>query len=85
MSDQDNSQEVSQSKGHGYKKDKRVKQPWTLQRCLKAARRFATEEEWRQGAPSSYKAAHSHGWVKDCFAAFRKPQEHAHEPMRKSA
>ena len=85
MSDKHNSEEAPQSSAPAYKKDKRIKQPWTLKRCLKAARRFSNEEDWKQGAPSSYKAAHSHGWVKECFAAFRQPEGHAHEPLRKSA
>lgn len=39
---------------------------WTLARCQKYARRFKSEQEWKDGAPSSYKSAVAHGWVKDC-------------------
>lgn len=50
---------------------KRVKQGWTIQRCMKAARRFTTEAEWKVGAPSSWKSATAHGWVKDCVAQMK--------------
>ena len=45
---------------------KNAKQAWTLNRCQKAARRFANEADWKAGAPSSYKAATAKGWVADC-------------------
>lgn len=42
-----------------------VKKPkWTEARCRKLARRFASLEQWKFGAPSSYKSAEAHGWVK---------------------
>lgn len=48
--------------------EKKVKTAWTLERCLKAARRFSTEAEWAAGAPAAYKSAQSHGWVAQCTA-----------------
>jgi len=45
---------------------KATKQPWTVERCKKNARRFATADDWKHGAPSSYKAAESKGWIKEC-------------------
>jgi hypothetical protein len=54
---------------------------WNLNRCKKYARRFPNEEEWKKGAPSSYKAAAAKGWIRDCF-----PQaESASEPKKKRA
>lgn len=48
---------------------KKVKIAWTLEKCMKAARRFKSENEWSAGAPAAYKSAQSHGWVKQCVAA----------------
>jgi hypothetical protein len=45
---------------------------WTLARCKKFARRFHNEAEWQAGAPSSYKSAVAHGWMKDCKTVFIK-------------
>ena len=39
---------------------------WTIENCQKAAKRFATIESWSEGAPSSFKAASAHNWVKQC-------------------
>jgi hypothetical protein len=55
----------SESPQESQKREKR-KSPWTLEKCQKAARRFASPEEWAQGAPSSYKAAVARGWEHDC-------------------
>ena len=46
------------------KKAKKV--AWSLKRCKKAANRFNNVDEWANGAPSSYKAACSHGWLDEC-------------------
>jgi hypothetical protein len=43
-----------------------VKHPWTLERCVKAASRFTSVDEWCEGAPSSFKAAEAHGWLMEC-------------------
>lgn len=45
------------------KKEKEKKAPWTLERCRKVANRFASEPEWKKGAPSSYKSAQANGWT----------------------
>jgi hypothetical protein len=42
------------------------KSRWTLEACMKAARRFDVRAEWAEGAPSSYKAAVARGWVEQC-------------------
>jgi len=39
---------------------------WTLERCMKTARRFQTLEEWSVGTPSCYKAAVARGYVAKC-------------------
>jgi hypothetical protein len=44
---------------------------WTLEKCVKIARRFTNENEWKDGAPSCYKAAIAKGWQKECFAVFK--------------
>lgn len=48
---------------------KKKKEAWTLEKCVKSARRFQSENEWSVGAPASYKSATSHGWVKQCVGA----------------
>ncbi len=42
------------------------KSRWTLDACLKAAKRFQTREDWAERAPSSYKAALARGFVPQC-------------------
>lgn len=39
---------------------------WTLERCMKTARRFQSLEEWSVGAPACYKAAVARGYVAKC-------------------
>lgn len=51
---------------------KSKKQPWTLDRCLRAARRFDSVSAWQKGAPSSYKAASARNWLDKCVA-YMKP------------
>ena len=66
MSEQQNQEGQVVSSGGGINK-KRDKKVWTLQRCKKAAGRYNSEEAWKIGSPSSYKAAASHKWVKECL------------------
>lgn len=61
--------------------EKSTKTAWTLERCLKTARRFSSEKDWASGAPAAYKSAVSHGWVAQCTA--KMPG--AKTAMRKSA
>ena len=42
------------------------KSRWTLQTCMKVAKRFNARTEWAAGAPSCYKAATAKGWVDQC-------------------
>jgi len=49
-------------------RQKKENNRWTLARCLKAAKRFDNPTAWKDGAPSSYKAANAHGWQKECCA-----------------
>lgn len=65
---------------------KKKKEPWTLEKCIKSARRFHSEAEWSAGAPASYKSAFSHGWVKQCVGAMSGTgAKSAKAPVRKSA
>jgi hypothetical protein len=64
--------------------ESKKKQPWTLERCQKAARRFTSEQEWQAGAPASHKSATAHGWVKQCVSVMMKPKK-VQAPTRKSA
>lgn len=64
---------------------KHTKVPWTLQRCKKAARRFHSEEEWRLGAPSSYKSATAHGWATECIAQYKGQLSEVGKPTSKKA
>ena len=78
------------------KKEKKAKKVWTLEKCLKAARRFLSQEEWARQAPSSFKSASSHRWLDQCCAHMhgnsnssptsqpRKKQK-AHPPGKMSA
>ncbi len=54
--------------------EKKLKQQnkWTLEKCHKIAKRFATMEEWQTGAPSSFKAAAAKNWVTQCSSHFAK-------------
>jgi len=52
---------------------KTVKVIWTLDRCKKYARRFATEAVWASAASASYKAAVAHGWKDECVAQMGRP------------
>jgi hypothetical protein len=47
------------------------KSAWTLERCMKFARRFKSEMEWADGAPASYKSAMAHGWVAQCMPSVK--------------
>lgn len=70
------------------KKEKKSKKVWTLEKCLKVAKRFPTKDEWVRGAPSSYKSALSHQWIEKCIAHMKEPvkQEKAKgKTLRKSA
>jgi hypothetical protein len=56
------------------------KAKWTLQRCRKIARRFDTVEQWKFGAPSSYKSAEAHDWVKTIEdQVWNNPQTFTHK------
>lgn len=48
------------------KRETKVESRWNLPLCLKFAKRFQTEVEWAQGAPSSYKAAMARGFMAEC-------------------
>jgi hypothetical protein len=60
---------------------KPTKAKWTVERAMKAARRFDTEDAWKAGAPASYKAAISHGWVAACIRHMNAKVK----PLRRSA
>jgi hypothetical protein len=52
---------------HGLPLRTKKKSAWTLERCMKFAKRFKTEQEWAAGAPASYKSAAAHGWIAQCM------------------
>lgn len=52
---------------HVHQARTKKKSIWTLERCQKFARRFASEAEWAAGSPSSYKSAQAHGWTALCI------------------
>ena len=41
---------------------------WTLEKCLKIAKKYKTIKEWRQGHFNSYCAAQYHKWHSKCTA-----------------
>jgi hypothetical protein len=53
---------------HESARQEKKKSRWTLEMCMKYARRFESREAWQAGAPSSFKSAMSHGWVEACCA-----------------
>ncbi len=53
---------------HEIKKRESKGSRWTLEACMKAAKRFDSVEAWSKGFPSSYKAAVSRGYDKQCSA-----------------
>jgi hypothetical protein len=48
-----------------------IKVEWTLERCLKYARRYPNEAVWASDSPASYKSAVAHGWKDQCVAAMK--------------
>jgi hypothetical protein len=57
---------------------------WTLEACLKVAKRFETREEWEFGAPSCFKSATAHGWDVKCSAHMKgTPIKSAKKPVEK--
>jgi hypothetical protein len=56
----------------GMAENKAKKKEWTLDRLMKTARRFETEDAWKMGAPSSYKAAVAKGMIAQCVGHMRK-------------
>jgi len=50
---------------------KAEKSMWTLEKCLKTARRFSTESEWQKGCPAAYKSATAHGWLAQCTSGMK--------------
>jgi hypothetical protein len=50
------------------------KSEWTLEKCMKYARRYPTEIVWASASPSSYKSAKAHGWLNQCLAEMTKPK-----------
>lgn len=61
------------------------KEAWTLEKCVKSARRFQSETEWSAGAPASYKSATAHGWVKQCLGSMAGGAAKTTKTVRKSA
>lgn len=47
------------------------KSRWTIALCKKYAKRFHSAEAWAEGAPASFKAAKSKGWLKECVALMK--------------
>ncbi len=45
---------------------------WSLEKCQKIAKRFASAKEWEHGAPASYKSAVHHHWIAQCMPTARK-------------
>ena len=63
---QEKKQKVTSTLQTKQSEEKIKKASWTLERCKKTARRYASTEEWQKGAPSSYKAASAKGWIQNC-------------------
>jgi hypothetical protein len=62
-----------------HKEETHKKNAWSLERCTKAASRYTNADDWKKGAPSSYKAAQAHGWYNECCKHLQAP---ARKPMQ---
>jgi len=75
-------------KVHTLNREKRESK-WSLERCMKFAKRFDTVEQWAKGTPSCYKAAVAHGWDIQCIAAIKSKGKSqtkvTKQPLKKSA
>jgi hypothetical protein len=58
---------------------------WTLERCMKTARRFHSLEEWAAGTPSCYKAAVARGYVAQCTSHMTTKTTKVVKPVTKVA
>lgn len=74
------------------RKEEKAKKIWTLEKCKKIAKRFSSRDEWKTGAPASYKSAVSHKWDQECCQLMKpapqaRPSTKAKAPSktRKSA
>lgn len=54
------------------KKKYKPKGYWTLENCLKDAKRFKYVRDWRNNSQGGYSAAHKRGWLKICCAHMQK-------------
>ena len=71
MAEQEKTKKAAPTLQPKKQEEKTKKTPWTLQRCKKVARRYPDEEQWKYGAPSSYKAAYAKGWTKECLSVIK--------------
>ncbi len=76
--------EHNETPQHAAKAEKK-KSRWTVQTCLKAAKRFQTRAQWASNAPSSYKAASAKGWVEQCCKHMSEPAKKAVAPRTKKS
>lgn len=84
--------ETSSTPQEEARKEEKAKKIWTLEKCKKVAKRFSSREDWKTGAPASYKSAVSHKWDQECCKLMKaaptaKPKAKVKAPpkSRKSA
>lgn len=52
---------------------KRKNKYWTLERCLKSAKRYSSKSEWRRADEGAYYASWSKGWHTECCRHMKTP------------
>tara|TARA_B100000508_G_C11460558_1_gene279065 strand:- start:1703 stop:2317 length:615 start_codon:yes stop_codon:yes gene_type:complete len=50
----------------------KLKQKWTIEKCLASAKKFSTRSDWQKGDKNAYITAHRRGWLEDCCAHMHK-------------
>jgi hypothetical protein len=58
---------------------------WTLELCMKYAKRFDSVDAWAQGAPSCFKAATARGFVAKCSSHMSGKTKTVATPKTKTA
>lgn len=58
---------------------------WSLEKCMKIAKRYNSEDEWKQYAPSSYKSASANNWKEQCLNAIYNNSKYQKQNLKKPA
>ena len=56
---------------------------WSLEKCMKIAKRYNSEEEWKQYAPSSYKSASANNWKDQCLNVINNKEKYQKQTVKR--